>query len=308
MARLILGRVAEMLLTLLLLSLLVFVAVQATGDPIRVLAGDNPLITPAVLQELRERWGFDESLPVQYLKFLRQVVTALDFGNSLTLHRPVRDVVLERLPYTLQLAGAGMGLAVIVGVPVGVIAALRRGSLFDNIAGVVSLIGLAAPQFWLASMMILVFAASLGWLPAFGSGGLEHLVLPAIAVALPVAAGIMRLMRANMVEVLESEYIRFARIKGLREWLIISKHAVKNAAFPVLTFGGLSLAGLLNGAIVIEVVFAWPGLGRLMAQGVLLRDVPLVLATTLLSAFMFLITAFVVDILYAVLDPRVRYR
>jgi ABC-type dipeptide/oligopeptide/nickel transport system permease component len=297
-----------MILTLLLLTGLVFVAVYATGDPVRVITGDNPLITPAVLQELRERWGIDDPLPVQYFKFISQVVTSFDFGVSLTQHRPVRDLILERLPYTLQLAGAAMAIAILVGVPAGVLSALKRGSALDSIVGLVALIGLAAPQFWLASMLILFFAATLGWLPAYGTGGAEHLILPAFATALPVAAGLMRITRTNMLEVLSSDYVRFARIKGLREWTVIWKHAFRNAAFPVLTFGGLGLAGLLNGAIVIEVVFAWPGIGRLMVQGVLLRDVPLVLGTALLSAFMFIITAFAVDILYAALDPRIRNR
>lgn len=307
MRRFLLNRLLEMVLTLLALSVIVFLAVHATGDPARVLAGDNPLITPEVFRELEERWGFNEPLPIQYVKFLRSVATALDFGDSLTLNRPVRDIVLERAPYTIQLALVGMLIAVVLGVPAGVLAALRRGSKLDAAIRLVALIGLATPGFWLASMLILLFAATLGWLPAFGTGDPTHLILPAFTIALPVAAGIARITRSSMLDVLDSDFVRFARIKGLREWRVIWKHALRNAAIPVVTFGGLGLAGLLNGSIVIEVVFAWPGLGRLMVQGVLLRDVPLVLATTLLSAFMFIFTAFLVDVLYAYIDPRIRY-
>ena len=307
MRRFLLNRLLEMVLTLLALSLIVFLAVHATGDPARVLAGDNPLITPEVFRELEERWGFSDPMPIQYLKFLRSVATALDFGDSLSLNRPVRDIVLERAPYTIQLALVGMLIAVVLGVPAGVVAALRRGSWIDSAIRLVAVVSLATPGFWLASMLILFFAATLGWLPAFGAGDPTHLILPGVTVALPVAAGIARITRSSMLDVLGSDYVRFARIKGLREWRVIWKHALRNVAIPVVTFGGLGLAGLLNGSIVVEVVFAWPGLGRLMVQGVLLRDVPLVLATTLLSASMFILTAFVVDVLYAYIDPRIRY-
>jgi ABC-type dipeptide/oligopeptide/nickel transport system permease component len=305
--RFLLNRFLEMLLTLLALSLIVFVAVHATGDPARVLAGDNPLITPKVFKELEERWGLNDPLPLQYLKFMRSLLTALDFGDSLTLKRPVRDIVFERAPYTIQLALAGMVLAVALGLPAGVIAALRRGTRVDVGIRIAALTGLATPGFWLASMAILLFAATLGWLPAFGAGDPKHLILPAFVVALPIAAGIARITRSSMLDVLGSDFVRFARIKGLAEWRVIWKHALRNAAIPVITFGGLGLAGLLNGSIVVEVVFAWPGLGRLMVQGVLLRDVPLVLATTLLSATMFILTAFIVDVLYAFMDPRIRF-
>jgi peptide/nickel transport system permease protein len=198
-------------------------------------------------------------------------------------------------------------LSIIVGVPIGILSAVKRDTIFDHFGKLFAVIGIAAPSFWVAIMGILLFGAILGWLPTFGRGGLDHLILPACVLGWASMAGMVRLARSSMLEVLDSEYVKFARIKGLKESLVIWKHALKNAVIPVLTFGGLTLAGLLNGSVAIEVVFAWPGIGRLMLTGIQTRDFPIVQATVLAAGFFYIVTALIVDILYAYVNPRIRY-
>jgi peptide/nickel transport system permease protein len=217
------------------------------------------------------------------------------------------DMLVERIPATLQLAAAGLLLAVVLGVPLGIIAAIRRDSIIDKFAKVFAIIGMSAPQFWIAIMLIMFFGAYLKVLPTFGKGGIDHFVLPAFTISLFIMAGFMRLTRSSMLEVLDSEYVKFARIKGLSERLVIYKHALKNAMIPVLTFGGVSFAALLNGSIVVEVVFAWPGLGRLMLDSIRERDTNVILATILTAGFLYILMATIVDVLYAYVDPGIRY-
>jgi peptide/nickel transport system permease protein len=221
--------------------------------------------------------------------------------------RPARDLLIQRFPATLQLAGVAFVLTMMVGIPLGVLSAVKRDSIFDQIGKFFAVVGIAAPTFWIAIMLILLFGAILGWLPTFGRGGLEHFILPAFVLSWNGMAGVLRLARSSMLEVLDSEYVKFARIKGLSEGIVVYKHALKNAVIPVMTFSGLTLAGLLNGSVVIEVVFAWPGLGRLMLQGINQRDFPVVQATVLAAGFFYITTALAVDILYAYVNPRIRY-
>jgi peptide/nickel transport system permease protein len=293
-------------LTLLVLSLVVFASVHLTGDPALVLIPESPDVSAELFLKLKQEWGLDDPFFVQYLRFLRKVVTGLDFGDSLVHQRPVRDMLLERLPYTLQLTAAGMFLSIAIGLPLGILSAVKRDSIIDQACKLFAVFGMAAPQFWIAIMLIILFAAKLGWLPAYGAGSFKHLILPAVVVSFFIMAGIIRLGRSSMLEVMDSEYIKFARVKGLRERFVVWKHALRNASFSLLTFGGLELAGLLNGAIVVEVVFAWPGLGKLMVDGVVQRNFPLVEGAALASAFFFISTALLVDILYAFMDPRIR--
>ena len=304
MQRYILERLAQGVVTLLVLSLVVFLAVRLSGDPALFL-----LPVEATSQEdyeqMKKNLGLDKPLYVQYAIFMGNLVRGR-FGDSIIDRRPAREALFERLPATIQLAAAGMVLATVLGIPLGVLSAIKRDSIFDNMAKFFAIIGMATPAFWIAIMGILVFGALLKWLPTYGRGGPEHFILPSVVLSWSIMAGMVRLGRSSMLEILDSEYIRFARVKGLGERLVLWKHALRNAMIPLLTFSGLSLAGLLNGTIVVEVVFAWPGIGRLLLEGVVRRDIPVVQATILASAFFYIILSLVVDIMYAYVDPRIR--
>jgi len=305
MQRFIILRIGQGLLTLWVISLIVFLATRLTGDPAAVLLAPEASSEEDYLRK-KAQLGLDKPLTTQYAIYMKNAIRG-DFGDSVRDGRPTRDLLLERLPATIQLAAAGMLLAIIVGVPLGILSAVKRGTIFDLIGKFFAIVGMAAPQFWVAIMLILVFGAIFKVLPTFGRGGPEHFVLPAFVLAWSLMAGMMRLGRSAMLEILDTEYIKFARVKGLDERLVLWKHALRNALIPLLTFSGISLAGLLNGAIVVEVVFAWPGLGRLMLDGVLQRNFPVVQAAVLASSFFYVVTAMIVDILYVYVDPRIRY-
>lgn len=304
MQRFILVRLAQAVLTLWLLSLAVFLSVHLTGDPAAYLLG--PELGNIEYEQLKKNLGLDRPLIVQYGDFMLDLARA-DFGKSAIKGIPARDLLLERFPATLQLALSAFVLSIIIGVPLGILSAVKRDTIFDSAGKLFAVVGIAAPSFWVAIMGILLFGAILGWLPTYGRGGIRHLILPSLFLGWASMAGMVRLGRSSMLEVLDSEYVKFARVKGLSENLVIWKHALKNAVIPLLTFGGLTLAGLLNGSVAIEVVFAWPGIGRLMLQGIQTRDFPVVQATVLAAGFFYVITALVVDVLYAYVNPRIRY-
>ena len=304
MQRYIIVRLFQGMITLLILSLAVFLSVHLTGDPALYLLG--PESTDQDYEQMKKNMGLDKPLPVQYGVFLSKIVRA-DFGKSHISGQSARKVLLERFPATLQLAGVAFLLVIVVGIPLGILSAVKRDSIFDQIGKFFAVLGIAAPSFWIAIMFVLLFGAILGWLPTFGKGGLDHYILPAFVLSWHSMAGVLRLSRSSMLEVLDSEYVKFARIKGISERLVIYKHALKNAVIPVLTFSGLTLAGLLNGSVVVEVVFAWPGIGRLMLQGINHRDFPIVQATVLTAGAFYIVTALLVDILYAYVNPRIRY-
>ncbi len=303
MTRFILFRLLQAAVTLLFLSAGVFFAVNLTGDVVSFLT--SPQDTQEEREAMRQRLGLDRPVYVQYVKFLGNVVQG-DFGTSPTWQRPARELLQERLPNTLKLAGAGFVLTLIIGIPLGIVSAVKRHGIVDRMVTPLAIIGMAAPQFWVGIMLILLFGAILGWLPTFGMGGPSHFILPAFSLSLFLIAGMVRLTRSSMLEVLDSEYIKFARVKGLAEWMVIWKHALRNALIPVMTFAGISLGGLLNGSIVVEVVFAWPGLGRLMLTSVQQRDFTVVEATVLTAGALYILMATIVDILYAYADPRMR--
>jgi peptide/nickel transport system permease protein len=300
----IVSRVIQALITLLILSVAVFLSVRITGDTAAYMLGPDE--GRMEYEAMRKKLGLDRPLVVQYFDFLTDIVRA-DFGDSHFLERPAQEVLLERLPATLQLAGAAFVLALIIGVPLGVLSAIKRDTIVDNFGKLFATLGIATPNFWIAIMLIMLFGAILGWLPTYGRGGLDHFVLPAFVLGWSAMAGMVRLGRSSMLEVLDSEYVKFARVKGLTERLVIWKHALKNAVIPLLTFSGLTLAGLLNGSVAVEVVFAWPGIGRLMLQGINARDFPIVQATVMASGLFYIITALLVDILYAYVNPRIRF-
>ena len=299
------ARIAQSIITLLILSVVVFFGSELTGDlALSVATADT---TEAELEEIRRKFGLDRPAYERYGRYIFNLVQG-DLGVSGTSRRQVSTMMAERIPPTLQLAAVGLFLAMLFGIPLGVLAAVKRNTILDQLAKLFAIIGMSAPQFWVAIMLIMFFGAQLKWLPTYGRGGIDHYILPGIAISLFVMAGFMRLTRSSMLEVLDSEFVKFARIKGLQERLVIFKHALKNAIIPVLTFGGVSFAGLLNGAIVVEVVFAWPGLGRLMLDAIRERDTVVIMATILTSGFIYVFLSTIVDILYAYVDPRIRYQ
>ena len=304
MQRYILIRLVQAIITLLGLSIAVFLSSHLTGDPALYLLGPDDGL--AEYEVMKKNLGLDKPLPVQYAKFLGEVAQG-DFGRSHTMNRTARQLLFQAAPATFQLAAAAFVLTVAIGVPLGILSAIKRDTMWDTAGKLFAVLGIATPSFWIAIMLVLLFGPILGWLPTFGRGGPSHYILPAFVLSWASMAGVVRLARSSMLEVLDSEYVKFARIKGLQERIVIYKHAMKNAIIPVLTFGGLTLAGLLNGSVVIEVVFAWPGIGRLLLQGISQRDFPVVQATVLAAGAFYVVTALLVDILYAYVNPRIRY-
>jgi peptide/nickel transport system permease protein len=243
---------------------------------------------------------------VQYAAFVASVLRG-DFGKSFYYRQSVFELYLSRLPNSLLLAAVAMGFSLLIGIPSGILAAVRVNRWWDSAGKVFALLGLSMPSFWIGLLMILFFSVYLGWLPSSGSGTVWHVVMPAIALGWYFAAAHMRLTRSSMLEVLGSEYVKLARLKGLPEALVIVKHAFKNALIPVLTLAGINLVIMVNVAVVVETVFAWPGIGRLLYEGITFRDFPIVQATVVLGGGMIVIVNLLVDVLYAVIDPRIRY-
>jgi len=304
MKRFVIRRVGYALLSLVVLSATIFVFVRLTGDPSVLLV--EPGASKADIDAVRADLGLDRPLLVQYGMFLKGLLKA-DFGRSFYYRTPVLELYLERLPNSLLLAVVAMAFSLIIGIPSGIIAAMRVNSWWDGAGKVFALLGLSMPSFWVGLLMILFFSVYLGWLPSSGSGTPLHLVMPAVALGWYFAAAHMRLTRSSMLEVLGSEYVKLARLKGLPEALVIAKHAFKNALIPVLTLAGINLVLMVNVAVVVETVFAWPGIGRLFYEGIAFRDFPVVQASVMLGGSMIVVVNVVVDVLYAVIDPRIRY-
>lgn len=258
------------------------------------------------IEELREQLGFNDSLPRQYWRFAYNAVQG-DLGNSLYFNAPVMEIVLERLPASLELAVAAMLVALVIAIPLGIISAVRHGTMLDMGSMFVALFGLSMPHFWLGIMLMLFFSVFLGWLPTSGRGTLAHLCMPALSLGLPLMAMFARLTRSVMLEVLNLDYIRTARAKGLKETIVIGKHALKNALIPLVTVAGMQFSAILGGTVIIETVFAWPGLGRLVVQAIFRRDYPLVQGIVFVLALIFVGMNLIVDILYVYLDPQISY-
>jgi ABC-type dipeptide/oligopeptide/nickel transport system permease component len=286
------------------ISVISFFFIHLSGDPVMLMlpADASHLET----ETLREQLGFNDPIYEQYLRFGWQAVRG-KFGNSLYYKVPAMELILERLPASLELAVAAMLIALLVAVPIGIVSAVRRGSLLDMGSMLGALFGLSMPHFWLGIMMILLFSVKLGWLPTSGRGTLAHLVMPALALGMSLMAMFARLTRSVMLEVLSLDYIRTARSKGLREPVVIYKHAFKNALIPLVTVAGMQFGFLLGGTVIIETVFAWPGVGRLVVQAIFNRDYPLVQATVLVLSVIFVAVNFLVDMLYMYLDPQINY-
>lgn len=295
----------QSLLVLLGVSVVVFLILHLTGDPALLLL--PPDATAEDIARFRKAMGFDDPVAVQYMRFLKGALRG-DFGESVRHGEPALGLVLERLPATFELAGAGLVLALCLAIPTGIVSAVRRNTIVDYVSTVVALLGQAMPTFWLGIMLILVFSVRLSWLPSSGRGDLEHLILPAITLGLFTTARITRLTRSGMLEVLGQDYIRTARAKGVSEPPVVWKHALKNAAIPIVTIVGIELGTLLGGSVITETIFAWPGVGRLSVQAISNRDYPVVQAAVFLLASTFVIVNFLVDLTYTYLDPRIRFK
>jgi ABC-type dipeptide/oligopeptide/nickel transport system permease component len=282
---------------------LVFAALRLSGDPAATMLPGDASVEELVA--LRRQLGLDRSLAVQYVQFLGGALTG-DFGTSFRHQQPALPLVLERLPATLELAGAALLLAVALAVPLGILAAVYRGRLVDVAAMAFAVVGQATPYFWMGIMLILIVSVELAWLPTSGRGGLERLILPAVTLGTHFAASLARLTRTSMLEVFGQQFVTTARAKGLSEWTVVLTHTLKNAAVPVVTLIGLQFGTLLGGAVVTETIFAWPGVGRLAVQSVFVRDYPVVQAGVFVLALTFVAINLVVDLLYGVLDPRIR--
>jgi ABC-type dipeptide/oligopeptide/nickel transport system permease component len=302
--RYILSRVFYALISLFLLTITVFGLVRITGDPVILMA--EPGAKEEDLQALRHEFGLDKPIYVQYGVYLSKLVRG-DFGKSLYYRVPVWDLYLSRLPASIELAGVAMLVSIILGIPIGIFAAVRVNTWLDSFGNIFANLGLALPSFWVGLMLILIFSVDLNWLPSSGSGTVKHIIMPALALGWVLMASNMRLARSAMLEVLGSEYVKLARIKGLSERLVILKHAFKNAMIPVLTFASIQLALVMNGTVVVEMIFAWPGIGRLAFEGISFRDFPVVQTTALLCGLTIVAVNLLVDILYAYIDPRIRY-
>jgi len=303
MRKYILRRLGYSVISLVLLSLTIFFFVRVTGDPAVLLV--EPGASKADLEQIRQQFGLDRPLFIQYGHFVSALVRG-DFGQSFYYRTPVLELYLSRLPNSLMLAAAAMALSLLIGIPSGILAAVNVNGWWDRVGKIFSLLGLSLPSFWVGLVMILFFSVYLGWLPSSGAGTASHMIMPAFALGWFFAAAHMRMTRSSMLEVMGSEYVKLARLKGLPERLVITKHAFKNALIPVLTLAGINLVIMVNVAVVVETVFAWPGIGRLLYEGIAFRDFPVVQATVLLGGVMIVVVNLLVDILYAVIDPRIR--
>jgi peptide/nickel transport system permease protein len=304
MQRYILRRLLQGLLVLFILALVIFALARVSGNPVDLLVREDA--TAEDRAHLQRALGLDRPVHEQLYIFLTGALRG-DLGHSIRYRRPAAEVFFERLPNTLKLLPLAMAGALAIAIPLGVLAAVYRGTIVDRLAGTLAVLGIATPSFWLGIILIYVFSIQLGLLPSARMGGPGHYVLPAITLGVFLLAGMMRLVRSSLLEVMGSEWVKLARLKGLSQTIVIWKHCLRNALIPVVTLFGVYFALLVTGAIVTETVFAWPGVGRLTYEAVIFRDYPLLQAVILLKAVIVLGVNLVVDVLYAYLDPRVRY-
>ena len=295
-------RTAQGSVVLLGVSIIVFLSLFLTGDPAALMM--PPDASRAEIAAFREAMGFDDPFWLQYGRFLVGLLQG-DLGTSLRFHRPALELVFERLPATALLAVTALAWSTLAGFIFGVVGAVKRDGWIDFLVRLIALSGQAIPVFWLALLLILFFSLRLRWLPTGGMGGIEHMILPAVSLGAYYMSAVTRLVRASLIEALSQDYVRTARAKGLSERRVIIRHALRNALIPVVTVQGMYFAALLGGALITEIIFAWPGIGRLAVQAIQNRDFPLVQAVVLLAAFVFVVANLLVDIAYAILNPRI---
>jgi peptide/nickel transport system permease protein len=309
-------RLLQMIPLLFGISLVLFAVIQAApGGPEGALLESGRFIDPAVIEAYRERLGVDQPLHIQYLRWLSAAVSG-DLGLSFSTTRPVAEMIMERLPATLELMGAAFVFAAIVAIALGIVSAVRQYSWFDHLGTGLSFVGIAMPVFWFALILQLVFGVFLGWLPIAGRGTvgasslgdhLLHLILPTMVLSFNYIAGWSRYLRSSLLSVLRADYVRTARAKGLPESQVIGVHALRNALIPLLSIMALNLSSLFSGAVITETVFAWPGIGRMFVQAMFARDYPLLMGILMLGSLMVIVFNLVADLLYGILDPRIRY-
>lgn len=304
MRRFIVQRLLQGVVLVLLVATIVFFLGRLTGNPVDMILPEDA--SEEDRQEMIETLGLDGPLHIQFGIFVKNALQG-DLGLSIRYRQPASDIFFSRLPNTLKIVPAAMLIAILMAIPLGILSALRRGSITDRVSGTIAVLGIATPNFWLGILLIYIFSVKLGWLPSARMGGFAHYVLPTITLGTFLVAGFMRLIRSSMLEILDSEFVKLARIKGLSEWVVVWKHCLRNALIPVLTLWGVFMGGLVTGAIVTETVFAWPGIGRLTYEAVIFRDFPLLQAVIIMDAVLVLFINLLVDILYAYIDPRIRF-
>ena len=299
-----LRRLKLALITILGVTLIVFVAARLSGDVVYSLVGDAA--NTEEIETMRRQLGLDRAVWMQYFIYVGNVAQG-DFGRSIRYQRPVTDVIAERVPFTVQLGLTAFFVSIVLGVSLGILAARTRGSFVDGAVRTIAVVGQSMPHFWIGMMAILVFAVTLRWLPTSGAGGMSHLVMPALTLATFPMAAILRITRSSMLETLDAEYVKFLRVKGLAERLIVWKHALRNALIPVIALSGIQLGNLLGGAVIVETVFSWPGLGNLMVESIVSRDYPVIQSGVLMIAVFLISLNFLVDLIFGFVDPRIRY-
>jgi len=305
MQRYILKRLVQAIFSLLAVTVIVFFLVRITGDPAVLMA--PPDATQAEIQEMRVKMGLTQPVYVQYGKFLADVARG-NFGESFKWDKPCLEVWMDRFPNTLILAGAAMAFTLLIGLSVGILSAVKVNSWFDRFGKIFALMGQSLPVFWVGLMLMLLLSVFLGWLPTSGMGSWKHLLMPAFTLGWAFTAAICRLTRSSMLDVLDHDYIKMARIKGVSKYGVVMKHAFKNALIPIVTMGALNFVYMLNGTVITETVFNWPGIGRMVVEAIFSRDFPLVQSCVLIGSFFFIFVNLFVDILYAYIDPRIRYQ
>lgn len=304
MWRHIISRVIQAIICLIGVSFIVFMLARLSGDPALLLA--PPDASMEDIQAMRVQWGFDKPLYVQYWKFISNAVQG-DLGNSIKWGKPTLDLWLSRFPNTLLLGGVAFLFSVIVGVSIGVIGAIKEGSWIDTFGKIFAFMGVSLPVFWIALLFMILFSVKLGWLPTAGMRTWKHLIMPAFTLGWFFTASQVRISRSAMLDVLDSEYVKLARVKGVPNYLVYAKHALRNALIPIVTLGGLNLAWLLNGTVIIETIFNWKGIGWLAVEAIFTRDYAMVQTCALMGSAVFIFINLFVDILYAYIDPRLRH-
>ncbi|MFH1634436.1 MAG: ABC transporter permease [Chloroflexota bacterium] len=300
----ILRRIGQTGIVVFGVSLIIFGLLHLSGDPVLLLvSSDAP---PEMIEITRKELGLDRPIYEQFARYIGGVIRG-DLGTSMRTNLPVRDLIFQRLPATIELTTAAVIIAAVLAIPAGIVSAVKRGTLIDQVAMLAALGGQAIPIFWLALLLILFFSVHLRWFPVYGHGTIWHLVLPAVSLSTIVAGRLARLVRSSMLEVLNQDYIRTARAKGLHEFHVLSRHALRNAAIPIVTLLGIQFARLLGGAVVTETIFAWPGVGRLVIEAIFNRDFPVVQGVVLIVSLIFVGVNLLVDLSYAVLNPRIRF-
>jgi peptide/nickel transport system permease protein len=300
-----LKRLAQSLIVIIGIGAIVFVITHLTGDPTDLLLPQEATEEDRLL--LRNQLGLDRPLPVQFAEFMFRMIQG-DFGHSFRHQSPALTLLLTALPATIRLTLFAMALAIVVAVPIGIFSSTRPGTLWDRIGMAVALIGQSMPVYWAGLMMILLFAVKLRWLPSTSGSGFRSMIMPAVTLGMFAMAAIARFTRSAMLDVLDTDYIRTARIKGLAEWVVVLKHALKNAAIPVITMTSLQFGRMLAGTVIVETIFSWPGLGRLAVQAIYNRDYPVVQAAVFITSLIFVMINLLVDILYTYIDPRITYK